>query len=91
MTVVYERIISTLYDYHCFHSIMGIFSKNDQNHLLRNHLSLLFKYCMYKCRTDNINIHTIVGKIKSILNIEKQIFSTEKFNKKWATILPILI
>ena len=70
--------------------ILGIFSDNDKNHLLRNHLLLLFKYCMYKYRTDNINIHSIVGKIKSTLCIEKQIFSTEKFNKKWAIIMPIL-
>jgi hypothetical protein len=71
-------------------AILGLFSDNDKNYLLRNHVLLLFKYCMYKYRTDNINIHTIVGKIKSTLNIEKQIFSTEKFNKKWAIILPIL-
>ena len=71
-------------------AILGFFQKKDKNHLLKNHLLLLFKLCIYKYRTDNINFHRIVGKIKSTLNIEKQILSTEKFNEKWAIIMPVL-
>ena len=71
-------------------AILGIFLDNDKHHVLKNHLLLLFKHCVYKYRMDNINFHTIVGKMKSISKIEKQILSADKFNKKWAIIMPIL-
>ena len=71
-------------------AILGIFLVNDKHHLLRNHLLFLFKYCVYKYRTENISIHTIVGKIKSTLSIEKQILCEENFNKKWSIVTPIL-
>lgn len=72
-------------------ALLGFFNVNDNNFLLRNYILLLFKYCIYKNRKDNINIHTIILFFKSICEVEKCIYTVEKFEKKWSTISHLLV
>ena len=45
-------------------ALFGFFVENDRFHLLRNHILLLFKYCVYINRLDVLNVHIIIRKIK---------------------------
>ena len=59
-------------------------------HLLRNHILLIFKFCVYKNRSDTLNFYVIINLIKSTFKIEKNILSAEKFEKKWSSVREIL-
>ena len=71
--------------------MLGFFENNDDT-LVKNHILLLFKLCVYKNRTETPNIHTIIRKIKATYEIEKNIYSNrdEKFDKKWAIVTHLL-
>ena len=71
-------------------ALLGIFDIHDDTFLLRNYILLLFKYCIYKNRKENINIHTIIRFLKSVCKVEKSIYPEEKFEKKWSTIIHLL-
>ena len=72
-------------------AMLGFFENNDDT-LVKNHILLLFKLCVYKNRTDTPNIYTIIRKIKATYAIEKNIYSNrvEKFDKKWAIVTHLL-
>ena len=71
-------------------ALLGIFDIHDDTFLLRNYILLLFKYCIYKNRKENINIHTIIRFLKSVCEVEKSIYPEEKFEKKWSTIIHLI-
>ena len=73
-------------------SAMLDFLENDDDTLVKNHILLLFKLCVYKNRTDTPNIHTIIRKIKATYEIEKNIYCNrvEKFDKKWSIVTHLL-
>ena len=52
-------------------AMLGFLEENNDTFLLKNHILLLFKSCVYKNRTDTPNIHTIIRKIKATYVIEK--------------------
>ena len=54
-------------------ALFGFFIENDSFHIIRNHILLLFKLCIYQNRLDVINVYTIISKIKKTYQIEKQI------------------
>ena len=74
-------------------AMFGFLEDNDDTFLIKNHILLLFKLCVYKNRTDTLNIHTIINKIKATYEIEKNIFSNrvEKFEKKWSFVTQLLV
>ena len=74
-------------------AMFGFVEDNDDTFLIKNHILLLFKLCVYKNRTDTLNIHTIINKIKATYEIEKNIFSNrvEKFEKKWSFVTQLLV
>ena len=45
-------------------ALFGFFIENDSFHIIRNHILLLFKLCIYQNRLDVINVYTIISKIK---------------------------
>ena len=71
-------------------ALLGFFIENDPDHILKNLILLIFKYCIYKWRKDNPNQFIIISKIKSIYAIEKCINSATSFNKKWGKVSDIL-
>ena len=73
-------------------AILGFFDCSDNTFLIRNHILLLFKLCVYKHRLDTPNIHTIIRKIKSTYEIEKSI-NSDKVDKlkKWSNIQHLLV
>ena len=73
-------------------AMLGSLEDNDDTFLLKNHILLLFKLCVYKYRTDTPTIHTIIRKIKATCEIEKNVFSNrvEKFEKKWSKVTHLL-
>ena len=68
------------------------FVVKDEDFILKNHILLLFKYCVYKYRTDNLTFHTILSKIKSTFLVEKNIYmhNTNVFDKKWKKVSCLL-
>ena len=48
-------------------AILGFFGGNNDSFLIRNHILLIFKLCLYKNRLDTPNFASIIGKIKTTL------------------------
>ena len=73
-------------------ALFGFFIDNDKYHIIRNHILLLFKSCIYKNRMETLNVHIIINKVKRTYQIEKNIYSCDikKFDKKWSAIAPLL-
>ena len=73
-------------------AILGFLEDNEDTFLLKNHILLIFKLCIYKNRTDTPNIYTIIHKIKVTYEIEKKVYSdrVDKFEKKWSSIAQLL-
>ena len=71
-------------------ALLGFFNEKDAMHLLRNHILLMFKFCVYKNRSDTLNFYIIINLIKSTFKIEKNILSAEKFEKKWSSVSELL-
>ena len=73
-------------------AMLGFLEENNDTFLLKNHILLLFKSCVYKNRTDTPNIHTIIRKIKATYEIEKNLYSNrfEKFENKWSKVTHLL-
>ena len=72
--------------------MLGFLEDNNDTLLLKNHILLLFKFCIYKYRTDTPTIHTIIRKIKATYEIEKNIKSNrvESLEKKWSIVTHLL-
>ena len=73
-------------------ALFGFFNVNDKLHLIKNHILLLFKYCVYKNRKDTLNLQTLICYIKSTYEVEKSIYydRVEKFQRKWSIVSPLL-
>ena len=71
-------------------ALLGFFTENDSDLVLKNLILLIFKYCIYKGRNDNPNQFIVISKIKSIYAIEKCIYSATSFEKKWGKVSHIL-
>ena len=73
-------------------ALLGYLDDNNDKYLIRNHILLLFKYCVYKNRKDTLNIHTILHFIKTTFTVEKNIHNNrvEKCAKKWSSICHLL-
>ena len=55
--------------------ILGVWNTKNENNVLVNHVVLLFKYFIYKNRTNKhvINIHALKNYIKFLQKIEQRI------------------
>ena len=64
-------------------AVFGFFDNNDDYFLLRNHILLIFKYCIYKNREKTLNKYVIFNAFKSTYKKEKLISSArvDKFEK----------
>ena len=68
-------------------ALLGLLDKNDEDYIIKNHLLLIFKYCIYKNRSNTLNIYVIIHKLKTVYQVEKHLYSsTPKFVDKWRKI-----
>ena len=69
-------------------AILGFFHDDDDN-IIKNHILLAFKFCIYKYREKPLNVHTILHKIKSIYKKEKfiSLANPARFERKWNKII----
>ena len=68
-------------------ALLGLLDKNDEEYIIKNHLLLIFKYCIYKNRSNTLNIYVIIHKLKTVYQVEKHLYSsTPKFVDKWRKI-----
>ena len=67
-------------------ALLGFFYPYDDMYLLRNHILLLFKYCIYKNRSETLTIYLIISMIKYTYKVEKNIYDAVKFEKKWSNV-----
>ena len=63
-------------------AMLGFLEVNDDTFLLKNHILLLFKLCVYQNRSDTPTIHTIIREIKVTYEIEKNINSNRVESRK---------
>ena len=68
-------------------ALLGISNKDDL-YLIKNHILLIFKFCIYKNREKTLNIHTILNAIKDTYKKEISISNKteEKLTKKWSKV-----
>ena len=73
-------------------ALVGIFNDCEDN-LIKNHILLLFKFCIYKNRCKTLNKYVVINRLKSNFNIEKHLStsSSSNFEKKWRKVIPVLI
>ena len=64
----------------------------DDDHIIKNHILLIFKFCIYKYREKTLNVHIILQKIKSIYKKEKfiNLENPARFERKWNKVIPLL-
>ena len=69
-------------------ALLGFFNINDKSHFIKNHILLLFKFCVYKNSKDILNLQTIIRYIKSTYEVEKSIYydRVEKLHNKWSCV-----
>ena len=76
--------------------ILGVWNIENENNVLLDHVVLLFKYFIYKNRTNKhaINIHALKNYIKFLQKIEQRIARKkdrlEKHFTKWEPIAQLL-
>jgi len=74
-------------------ALVGLFTENTYDYLLKNYIILLFKYCIYKYRNKTLNQYIIINYIKTNYRIEKNLNSfnkSKKFNNKWSKVIPLV-
>lgn len=74
-------------------ALVGLFTENTDDYLLKNYIILLFKYCIYKYRNKTLNQYIIINYIKTNYRIEKNLNSfnkSKKFNNKWSKVIPLV-
>ena len=71
-------------------ALLGFYDLNDEMYLLKNHILLLFKYCIYKNRSETLILYSIISMIKYTYKIEKNIYDAVKFRKKWSIVSNLL-
>ena len=72
-------------------ALLGFLDKSDDDFIIKNHLLLIFKYVIYKNRSNPLNIHIILHKLKTVFQVEKHLYaSTPKFDNKWSKISHLL-
>ena len=73
-------------------AIFGLFDVQDKDYAISNHLLLIFKYHVYKSRTNKtLTFQRLKSDISKIKNIEKTLGKKDltrqkKFSKKWRSI-----
>ena len=75
--------------------LFGVFNDNEDFAIL-NHVTLIAKYFIYKCKLNKTKptLRVFIEKIKLVYHIEKQIAKRNDHSKstikKWGKILPLL-
>ena len=73
--------------------LFGVFNENEDNIIL-NHLILMGKFYIYKCKLNSTNpsLKVFIAKTKTVYQIERQIATKHdkllKHYEKWKKILP---